>query len=181
MSTVGYGDISCTTRIGKNFQILFLLIGLVRKHTLRWKLPVLKRLGRWFCWHNQPETSVVDLRVEKTFSKSLWKFSCFIWAENKSVKVYVHFYTTIRFIFSQWFLPFFKSLQIDSMFCRALNLIRPSISSNILSATKWSQANGYYIKYCHCKIQLVPAFEVVLFDINKNNTVLEYQASLNGC
>ena len=35
MSTVGYGDISCTTRIGKNFQILFLLIGLVRKHTLR--------------------------------------------------------------------------------------------------------------------------------------------------
>ena len=91
MSTVGYGDISCTTRIGRNFQILFLLIGLVRKHTLRWKLPVLKRLGRWFCWHNQPETSVVDLRVEKTFSKSLWKFSCFIWAENKSVKVYVHF------------------------------------------------------------------------------------------
>ena len=31
MSTVGYGDISCTTIIGRRFQILFLLIGLVRK------------------------------------------------------------------------------------------------------------------------------------------------------
>ena len=30
MSTVGYGDISCTTTVGRKFQILFLLIGLVR-------------------------------------------------------------------------------------------------------------------------------------------------------
>ena len=29
ITTVGYGDISCTTGIGRKFQILFLLIGLV--------------------------------------------------------------------------------------------------------------------------------------------------------
>jgi potassium large conductance calcium-activated channel subfamily M alpha protein 1 len=29
MSTVGYGDIYCVTAIGRGFQVLFLLVGLV--------------------------------------------------------------------------------------------------------------------------------------------------------
>lgn len=29
MSTVGYGDIYCVTSIGRGFQVLFLLVGLV--------------------------------------------------------------------------------------------------------------------------------------------------------
>ena len=29
MSTVGYGDIACVTSIGRGFQVLFLLVGLV--------------------------------------------------------------------------------------------------------------------------------------------------------
>ena len=32
MSTVGYGDIYCVTSIGRGFQVLFLLVGLVSKH-----------------------------------------------------------------------------------------------------------------------------------------------------
>lgn len=31
MSTVGYGDIVCTTKIGRFFQILVLMVGLVRQ------------------------------------------------------------------------------------------------------------------------------------------------------
>ena len=31
MSTVGYGDIACQTAIGRGFQVLFLLVGLVSK------------------------------------------------------------------------------------------------------------------------------------------------------
>ena len=31
MSTVGYGDIYCITSIGRGFQVLFLLVGLVSK------------------------------------------------------------------------------------------------------------------------------------------------------
>jgi hypothetical protein len=29
MSTVGYGDIACVTALGRGFQVLFLLVGLV--------------------------------------------------------------------------------------------------------------------------------------------------------
>ena len=32
MSTVGYGDIYCQTAIGRGFQVLFLLVGLVRSY-----------------------------------------------------------------------------------------------------------------------------------------------------
>jgi hypothetical protein len=34
MSTVGYGDIACVTGMGRGFQVLFLLVGLV-SHPIR--------------------------------------------------------------------------------------------------------------------------------------------------
>lgn len=33
MSTVGYGDIACVTALGRGFQVLFLLVGLVSHHS----------------------------------------------------------------------------------------------------------------------------------------------------
>ncbi len=33
MSTVGYGDIACVTALGRGFQVLFLLVGLVSQHS----------------------------------------------------------------------------------------------------------------------------------------------------
>ena len=34
MSTVGYGDITCTTKVGRVFQLLFLGVGLVSDFSL---------------------------------------------------------------------------------------------------------------------------------------------------
>ena len=39
MSTVGYGDIACVTSIGRGFQVLFLLVGLVSKSDHRSPSP----------------------------------------------------------------------------------------------------------------------------------------------
>ena len=43
MSTVGYGDIYCVTAIGRGFQVLFLLVGLVSIQQLTLSFSLLKQ------------------------------------------------------------------------------------------------------------------------------------------
>ncbi len=44
MSTVGYGDIYCKTAMGRGFQVLFLLVGLVSCHPRTQMLQVIERM-----------------------------------------------------------------------------------------------------------------------------------------
>ena len=44
MSTVGYGDIVCVTAMGRGFQVLFLLVGLVSIYRKQTK-TILRREG----------------------------------------------------------------------------------------------------------------------------------------
>ena len=45
MSTVGYGDIYCVTSLGRGFQVLFLLVGLVSNFK-----NIFLKLGKFFCY-----------------------------------------------------------------------------------------------------------------------------------
>ena len=89
MSTVGYGDISCTTGIGRKFQILFLLIGLVRlvckipkkcskiianyKNILALKTGLWKRLMRNSHKVIPTQVSIVVLRIQIVTSIKIYK------------------------------------------------------------------------------------------------------------
>ena len=56
MSTVGYGDIYCVTAIGRGFQVLFLLVGLVsiqQLHTLSFSLLKKATITNWLTFQKK--------------------------------------------------------------------------------------------------------------------------------